>query len=246
MRRFAAYLLSGGGVALLGASMVLLGMSRFHAVRWTHGDPRRQTLSQASVAQVVRRSMPAVARVTALRPTGLRTAQGQPLSVTVTGSGFVVDPRGGVLTSAGLVTGAERIEVRCRDCGSPLPVTGVTLDGLRHVAYLHVHPPRRLPALRLGPARGPAAGSYVVALGGGGAAFGVISAEPRVFALPDGATRRLLQTDAPIHAGNVGGPLLDLEGRVVGMATLSVSAGKGIGFAIPAQDLRSAIGRSGA
>ena len=246
MRRFVPYLLAGGTAALLGLSMVLFGVSGFHAVRPMRSDQPRQALSQGSVAQVVRRGLPAMVRVTVLRPTGLRTSRGRPLSVKVTGSGFVVDARGGVLTSAGLVAGAQRTEVRCRRCGSSLPVTRVTLDGLRDVAYLRVHPPRRLAALRLGPAEGPAAGSYVVALGGESAQFGVVSAEARVFAQTDGTTRRLLQTDASIHAGNAGGPLLDLEGRVVGMSTYSVSAGKGIGFAVPARDLRLAIGRSGA
>lgn len=243
MRRFLPGLLASAAALLLAMFAALFAVAGRQTARPMRPTAPAQVLSQDSVGRVVRRTSPAVVRITVLKPSGLLSPQGLPLMLESQGSGFLVDPRGGVLTSAQLVAGARRIEVRCSGLASPLSVVRVKLDGLRDVALLQVHPPRLLPALKLGPASGPLVGSYVVALGGESAALGIISADTQRIALAGRPKQRLLQTDAPIDAGKVGGPLLDLGGRVVGMAQIGVRGAQGIAFAIPAQDLRLAMGR---
>jgi S1-C subfamily serine protease len=86
-------------------------------------------------------------------------------------------------------------------------------------------------------------GGYVVSLGRRGASLGVVSSAPRRVAVLGRSVRRLLQTDAPLVGGNLGGPLIDLDGRVVGMLAPPVTS-RGIGFAVPARELRQVLGRS--
>ena len=200
-------------------------------------------LSRDAAAQAVRRAAPAVVQVAALMPAGTVTAAGHGIAVRLVGSGFVVDPRGAILTSARLVAGARRVDVRTAPTGTHLRVQRIDLDAADDVAVLHVRPSRPLKALPL--ARRPAAaGSYVLVLGRQSAAFGVVSAGARDMLAPGGGVRPLLQTDAPIHAGNVGGPLIDLSGQVIGMATLQVAGGRRIAFAVPARALAQAVARS--
>ncbi len=194
-------------------------------------------LAQGSVAMAVQRSAPAVVGVTAVTAAAV---PGGGLLLTAEGSGFVVDPRGGILTSASLVRGAQRIVVRLHR-GLALAAVGVRLDRRRDVALLQVRPGGRLPTLPLGSPAAPAAGTYVVSLGDAGATLGVVSSGARGVAVAGGRPLALLQTDAPLLRGNVGGPLLDVAGRVVGMATFSISGGQGIGFAVPAGEIRAAL-----
>ena len=231
------------GAMLAGTLMSLFALQRLHQPRPLQPAPPAEALSQASVARVVRRAEPAVVQILVQSRPDPQAAPGS--TWRVVGSGFVVDPHGEILTSAALVRGARRVEVRCRSLAAPLTADLVRLDPQRDVALLQVHPPRRMPALGLGPAAGPATGSYVVALGGGGVTLGVVSADVRHVALPGSTSRWLLQTDAPIPTGDLGGPLLDLSGRVAGMATYGVQVGRGIGFAVPAAELRPVFGRRG-
>ncbi len=240
MRRFASAF--AAFVAAVVLPLVLLGGCTRQGPKQAQPAQAGTAVAQDAVAQAVRRAAPAVVQVSALAPTGYVTAAGRPIAVRLVGSGFVVDARGAILTSLRLVTGARRVEVRSAPMDTPLPVQRIDLDAADGVAVLHVRPARPLKALPL--ARRPAAaGSYVLVLGRQGAAFGVVSAGARGMLVPGGGVRPLLQTDAPIHAGNVGGPLIDLSGHVVGMAMLQVAGGRRVAFAVPAQALSQTITR---
>ena len=158
-----------------------------------------------------------------------------------TGSGFVVDAAGHVVTNAHVVgdrttvdvdLGGRRVQAVVRGVEPSVDVAVLTLQG-------SVGDRRPLPfgdsaALRIG--------DPVVAIGapyglGGSLSTGIVSGRRRQIDSPNGfAIQGVIQTDAALNPGNSGGPLLDMDGEVVGMATQIATesgANEGIGFAVP-------------
>lgn len=153
------------------------------------------------------------------------------------GSGFFVDGSGLVVTNAHL---AAVPELRVLDrAGVQHRPELVFSDPDLDLAVLRIA--ATAPAvltLREAPAR---IGEPVLALGnplglGLAASRGIVSAEPAA----TGHLQRL-QTDAAINAGNSGGPLLDAEGRVIGVVNARTAVGQGVGFAVPADALRRVL-----
>ncbi len=166
------------------------------------------------------------------------------------GSGFVYDARGHLVTNYHVVEGAEELHVTFSD-GSVQRARVVGADPTNDLAVLVVKalPPGAEP-LPVGTASQVKPGRFVVAIGnpfglGGSLSMGVVSALGREIRAPDNRMMgELIQTDAPINPGNSGGPLLDLDGEVIGVNTAIVSpsrASAGIGFAIPARTLNRVI-----
>jgi len=162
--------------------------------------------------------------------------------VTSLGSGFIVRPDGVILTNAHVIAGAQTISVTLADDTTvPARVIGALAD--QDLALLKIDTERDLPTVRLGDADAVQVGSWAVAIGSPfgfteTVTVGVISAKDRVMRQDRGrrVMRDLLQTDAAINSGNSGGPLLNLDGDVIGInqAIFSPSGGNiGIGFAIP-------------
>jgi len=159
-----------------------------------------------------------------------------------TGSGFVFDDRGHVLTNNHVVNGAGKIEVTFHD-GVVAQATVVGTDPKSDVAVLKVentsYPP--LPKATSGKLR---VGELVMAVGSPfglsqTVTMGIVSATDRNdLGINDtkDAYESFIQTDAPINPGNSGGPLVDMDGRVVGINSAIMSGGRGndgVGFAIP-------------
>ncbi len=168
------------------------------------------------------------------------------VGASVTGSGFVVDPAGYVLTNAHVVAGAGRLTLVFND-GTRLTPRVVASDPRRDIALLKVDTAGRLKTLAF--AARVREGEEVVALGyplqlqgGLTVTMGVVSAFRTIDGVP------YVQTDAAINPGNSGGPLLNLRGEVVGMNTsvrreiegLDFQA-QGIGFAIRYDVLNSRL-----
>ncbi|MEV7286600.1 trypsin-like peptidase domain-containing protein [Streptomyces sp. NPDC093252] len=162
------------------------------------------------------------------------------------GSGFVFDARGRVLTNAHVVEGSSRVTLELQD-GRRLSAEVIGEDPAHDVAVLEPETARGLDAADLATGVPPAVGDTVLAIGSplglsGTVTSGIVSALDRDVRLGDGGQRRALQTDASINPGNSGGPLVDDEGRVIGIntaiATLNQQTGGsiGIGFAIPVAD----------
>jgi S1-C subfamily serine protease len=160
-----------------------------------------------------------------------------------TGSGWVWDGQGHILTNAHVIEGASRASVQLAD-GRAFDARLVGADRVHDLAVLQIEG-EHLPApLSLAPSEPPLVGSRVLAIGNPFGldwtlTTGIVSALERE--LPGdqaGAIRRgLIQTDAAINPGNSGGPLLNSGGQVIGVNTAiySPSGGSaGIGFAIPA------------
>ncbi|HEU5102843.1 MAG TPA: trypsin-like peptidase domain-containing protein [Roseiflexaceae bacterium] len=163
------------------------------------------------------------------------------------GSGVIIDPRGYVITNNHVVEGAERLYVVLADgrqqqaklVGADAPFSDLALVKIDGEGY---------PAARLGDSDALAQGQWVVTIGSALGDFrntvtiGVISALGR--SLEDNGTvlDDLIQTDAAINHGNSGGPLLSLDGQVIGINTAIIRGGdqqaEGIGFAIPSNTVR--------
>ncbi len=152
-----------------------------------------------------------------------------------TGSGFVLDDRGHIVTNAHVAGRGGQIRVAFTD-GRSAPATLVGADAAVDIAVLRVTGPTPAP-LPLGTSDDLRVGDSVIAVGSplglsGTVTAGIVSALDR----DTGRGGAALQTDAPINPGNSGGPLIDGAGRVVGVNTSIASLGAGnigIGFAIP-------------
>ena len=160
------------------------------------------------------------------------------------GSGFVIDPRGYILTNNHVVEGAFNIRVKFDD-GRILEAEVLGTDPLTDVALIKLKSaPTNLPFVKLGDSDAMRVGDWVVAIGNpfglaSSVSTGILSAKAREI----GATQYddFLQTDAAINPGNSGGPLFNLKGEVIGINTAIVSGGAGIGFAVPSNLAKALI-----
>jgi putative serine protease PepD len=168
-----------------------------------------------------------------------------------TGSGFVIDRQGHVLTSAHVVDGAVRVVVETSDRRQRRArVAGV--DTAADIAVLTIGP-ADLPVLPVGRSGSVRVGEPVLAFGSplglaGTVTSGIVSALDREVSVGGGRTLRAVQTDASINPGNSGGPLVNARGQVIGVNTAIATLGQGqasgsigIGFAIP---IDRAMGRA--
>jgi S1-C subfamily serine protease len=166
------------------------------------------------------------------------------------GSGFVYDAAGHIVTNYHVVERAQELQVTLAD-GSVYPANVVGEDPSNDLAVIKIEADRvRLQPIPLGDSRGLAVGRFVIAIGnpfglGGTLTMGVVSSLGRVIQSQDGRyIGEMIQSDAPINPGNSGGPLIDLQGRVVGVNTAIFSpsgASAGIGFSIPESTLRRVV-----
>jgi serine protease Do len=156
------------------------------------------------------------------------------------GSGFIIDPKGIVLTNYHVVDGADRVEVTLKD-GRKFISKNIKGDKKNDLAIVRIDAGSRLPYLQLGDSDAMEIGDRVLAVGApfgltGSVTAGIISAKGREGM---GEARAVyedyLQTDAAINPGNSGGPLVNLEGKVIGINTaIRTRTGgfQGVGLAI--------------
>jgi S1-C subfamily serine protease len=159
------------------------------------------------------------------------------------GSGFVIDKSGHVVTNYHVVENAAKVEVSF-SANDEMPASVVGTDPSTDIAVLRIKGAqnRSLTPLDLGSSRGVEVGDAVVAIGNPfglerTVTAGIVSALQREITAPNGfAIDQVIQTDAAINHGNSGGPLLNADGRVIGVnAQIETETGGnvGIGFAIP-------------
>jgi len=160
------------------------------------------------------------------------------------GSGFIIDPKGYVVTNNHVVEGADKIKVILVG-GKEYQATVKGRDPKTDLALIQiVKPPADLPFLQMGDSDAIQVGDWVMAVGnpfglGHTVTQGIISAKGRVIGA--GPYDNFLQTDASINPGNSGGPLLNLKGEVIGINTAILASGQGIGFATPSNIAKSII-----
>jgi len=171
------------------------------------------------------------------------------------GSGFIVDPRGYIITNNHVVDKADKIFVKLStdpdggDNGRPATVIGTDKD--TDIAVIKIDTKEPLPAVKLGNSDGAQVGDWVLAIGSPfnlskTVTAGIISAknrsidEPSPTGVSQSQFQHFIQTDAAINPGNSGGPLVDLGGNVVGMNTAIYTqsmGSQGVGFAMPANTI---------
>jgi len=151
------------------------------------------------------------------------------------GSGFIIDATGYILTNFHVVDGADRLTVTLGD-GRAFRAEIAGIDPALDVALLKIAGSGALPVAVMGDSQQLRAGQWVCAIGNPlgyvhSVTVGVVSFLGRK--LFDQTLDAYIQTDAAISLGNSGGPLIDAEGRVIGMTTAVSSQAANIGFAIP-------------
>jgi serine protease Do len=243
----------------MAGAMVALASTPAPAQARTAPPPDLVTFKRGLQA-LVERVSPAVVHVIATGYTatpGL-SAGGLLMAARGSGSGVIVDPTGYVVTNAHVVEGARRVQVALAAAatGEPpgqsvLKVPGrilgarvIGIDQETDLAVLKVEQDG-LPFLPLGDSEALRQGELVMAFGSplgleGSVSLGVVSAVARQLRPEDRMI--YVQTDAAVNPGNSGGPLVDAEGRVVGINTLIMSqsgGSEGVGFAAPSNIVRT-------
>ncbi len=168
-----------------------------------------------------------------------RRGNGPSQPITSLGSGFIVHPDGLVVTNNHVIADADEITVVLDD-NIRLKAEIVGRDPKTDLALLKVESSESLPYVEFGDSDAARVGDWVIAIGnpfglGNTVTAGILSARGRD--INAGPYDNFLQTDAPINRGNSGGPMFDMNGKVIGVNTLiySPSGGSvGIGFATPA------------
>ncbi len=153
----------------------------------------------------------------------------------VTGSGLIASPDGRILTNQHVVEKAEKVTVRVPGRKRKYLARVIGTDKQTDVALLQIESDEPFPSATFGSADDIQVGQWVLAVGNpygldGTVSFGIVSAKGRNLEVPH-LLNDFIQTDAMIDRGSSGGPLVDLDGRVLGIN--SRGQGRGIGFTIP-------------
>jgi S1-C subfamily serine protease len=177
---------------------------------------------------------------------------GQQQQGTATGSGFVVDEDGTIVTNAHVVDGASKVTVSLEEGGDAIDAKVLGVDNDSDVAVLRIDPDGKdLTVLPLGNSSKLVVGDPVVAIGNPfglqrTVTTGIVSALQRQVDAPSGfPISNVIQTDAAINPGNSGGPLLDANGKVIGInSQIQTGGGQGsvgIGFAVPINTVKGLL-----
>ena len=170
------------------------------------------------------------------------------------GSGFVIDTEGHIVTNDHVVEGATQYRVRFGENGDPIAAKLLGTDPSSDLALLKVNPDdvgEALQPLQLGASQQLRPGDPAIAIGSpfgleGTVTSGIVSALGRTIQAPNGfSISNAVQTDAAINPGNSGGPLLDDRGRVIGVTSQIRTNGgdqnSGVGFAVPVDAIKRAL-----
>jgi S1-C subfamily serine protease len=242
-------------VALLSALAAALSVSALFLAAGAFDDDARGPGAAASpsaagserVSTIFRRSRSGVVLVEARRP-GTPLSFGRPSRAdgVATGTGFLVDEAGHVVTNDHVAAGGRVVTVQAGPSTKRVRARIVGRDPSTDLALLRVNP-RELPdptPLPLGDSGDVQVGDTAIAVGNPFGlqrtlTVGVVSAIDRSIDAPDGfPIDGAVQTDAAINPGNSGGPLLDGAGRVIGVLAQSESGSTGIAYAVPVDTLR--------
>ena len=164
--------------------------------------------------------------------------------MTASGSGFIIDKSGLIVTNSHVVKDFDKIQVQFAGDDKFYPAKVLGSDPLSDIALLKVQVKKRLKPFALGDSSKLQVGEWVAAIGnphgyGHTMTKGIISAVKRE--IDDLNLFPLLQTDASINPGNSGGPLVNLKGEVVGVNQAIVRGATGISFAIPINNVKEVL-----
>jgi S1-C subfamily serine protease len=236
------------GAILIETDVIDTGDSTTRVVRQA---PISQTATDPAAAQsgktvqdIYRQEGRGVVFIQSQGVSGGEDAFGQQQQGTATGSGFVVDEDGTIITNAHVVDGASKVTVSFEEGGEAIDADVKGVDDDADIAVLKINPEgRNLTVLPLGDSSELSVGDPVVAIGNPfglqrTVTTGIVSALQRQVDAPSGfPISDVIQTDASINPGNSGGPLLNAKGEVIGINSQIATGGGqgsvGIGFAVP-------------
>jgi len=171
----------------------------------------------------------------------------EPIPQEGTGSGFIIDKEGHIVTNNHVVEGAESVEVTLAD-GTIAPATVVGTDPYNDLAVIKINvPSEKLHPVELGSSADLRVGQRAIAIGNPFGldrtlTVGVISSLGRIIEREgERPLGEMIQTDAAINPGNSGGPLLDSRGQVIGVNTAIRGGAENIGFAIPVDAVKRVV-----
>ena len=211
------------------------------------GDDQRRSQQYNFLAEAVEKAAPSVVFIEKAQQ--VETIFGRQMSVS-SGSGFIVREDGYVLTNAHVVGSTRSVKVKLAS-GKVVKGEVTDLDQVADLALLKLSVSEKLPALEFGSSSEVRPGEWVVALGSplslsNTITAGIVSSchrPSKELGLHHGRPdMQYIQTDAPITVGNSGGPLVNLDGQVIGVNTLT--AGPGISFAIPSDFARDFVAQA--
>jgi serine protease Do len=238
---------------LQGASRAARSDATVAAVAVQNSPSRPAPVPESPFVSVVDKALPAVVFVDVRKKAG--SSEGgddeifrffgdnprrQQQRVPSSGSGFIIDPKGYVLTNNHVVRDADEINVTLEDKRT-FKAKVVGTDPETDVAVIKIDGDR-LPSLPLGDSDAMRVGDWAIAIGNplgmlkGSVTVGIVSALARTDLNIFGGTPQyqdFIQTDASINFGNSGGPLCNIRGEAIGINTAINPSGQGIGFAIP-------------
>lgn len=202
-------------------------------------DDQRAVLTRYTIADAAAKAASAVVHITVtIGEKGLLFGQGA-------GSGVIINSDGTILTNAHVVAGygngmyTGKVKVSMQD-GRTFDGKVVSYDSASDIAVVSIESKSPLPAVTLGSSRRIRPGEWVIALGSplhlqNSVTVGVVSCVERKSSEIGlrGIHGGYIQTDAAINQGNSGGPLLNLDGEVIGINTMKAFAADGVSFAIP-------------
>ena len=226
---------AAGAAAVFAASGVALGMWRERGARTGEGCPERALLEgwtaqcegaaapqrdlrnqfRYFISNAVDKAAPSVVKISCLRDDHWHAYESS-------GSGFVFEEDGSILTNAHVVQGARKVTIILRD-GTQLPGAVENLDALSDVAIVRAQGGKgQLPVATLGRSTDLRVGEWIVAMGSPGGnlkdtvTVGIVSALLRPSSDLGMSARRMtyIQTDAAINQGNSGGPIINVDGEV--------------------------------
>src|SRR5918996_2533801 len=253
-----------GGLVVLVAGLILIetgavdtgdGNSSATVAPAALARPASSSDQGLTVNEMYKRDAPGVAYVKAnvVQQTQSLFGSPQQQESTATGSGFLIDDDGHILTNAHVVEGAKDVEVQLGD-GDTQTAEIVGTDPSTDLALLKVDDTNGVSPLPLGDSDQARVGDPVIAIGNPfgldrTVTSGIVSALQRQIQAPNGfSISDVIQTDAAINPGNSGGPLIDGAGQVIGINSQIATAGGGgsvgVGFAVPidtARDIASQI-----
>jgi putative serine protease PepD len=240
-RRWPIVAAAGGAALMAGVGGVLVGLAV------DGGNGGSAPAPAVASGRAPSGQLPVAAVVDAVGPSVVTISSDVQLGRAV-GTGVIVSADGQILTNSHVVDGATTIHVRLAGETEPIEATVLAADAGNDLALLHIDRSGLTP-VTFAPTSEVALGDKVLAIGFAldldgdpTVTLGIVSALDRTIITDEGALDGLIQTDAAISSGNSGGPLVDAEGRVVGINTAvarsdATTAATNVGFAISSDEV---------
>jgi putative serine protease PepD len=240
-RRFVAAALVAGVIAIgaIAATALIDGSNGPDPLPAVSNEPVKPRHGETRTGAIYRISSPAVVSI--------RTDSGS-------GTGFVINRDGTIVTNSHVVDSSQRVAVRFGPDSDSIPADVLGADPSSDIAVVSIDPdkvPASVRPLRLADSRTVRVGDTAIAIGNPfgldrTATEGIVSGVGREIQAPNGfSIDSVIQTDAPINPGNSGGPLLNDSGRVIGVNSQIETGGTagnvGVGFAVPSNTVRQVV-----